>query len=161
MKNWMEWCNRNQPIIAFGIHVIKNKHMEHRSSQNSVTIIIHPFSHPCVHLSFHFHPDFPLPGHFLQLFQDDSKAFLGQPSDTVAPACPGSSPGSSPGGTCPRHLPRETARGHLIQIPEQPQLAPLYVEEQRLYSKHLLGERASHPISKGALLHPAAWLLVF
>lgn len=64
-------------------------------------------------------------------------------------------------GTCPRHLSREAARGHPIQMPEPHQLAPLYVLEQWLYSEHLSGERASHPVSKGAPLHPAGWLLVF
>ena len=37
------------------------------------------------------HPDFPLPGHFFQLFREDPKAFPGQPSNIVTPACPGSS----------------------------------------------------------------------
>ena len=35
------------------------------------------------------------------------------------------------------------------------QLAPLDVEEQRLYSELLPGKRASHPISMGAPWHPA------
>ena len=43
------------------------------------------------------HPDFP--GHFLQLSREDPKAFPGQLSDIVTPACPGSSSGSPPGGT--------------------------------------------------------------
>ena len=33
--------------------------------------------------------------------------------------------------------------------------APLDVEEQRLYSELLPGDRAPHPISKGAPRHPA------
>ena len=41
-------------------------------------------------------------------------------------------------------------------MPEPPQLAPLNVEEQRLYSELLLGDRAPHPISKEAPRHPAA-----
>ncbi len=99
-------------------------------------------------------PDFPLPRHLLQLFQEDPKAFPGQPSDVVTPACPGSSPGSPPGGTCLEYPPREAYKGHLIQMPEPPQLAPLDVEEQRLYSELLPGDRAPHPISKGARCHP-------
>ena len=39
-------------------------------------------------------------------------------------------------------------------MPEPPQLAPLDVEEQRLYSELLPGDRAPHPISKGAPHHP-------
>ncbi|KAK3566203.1 hypothetical protein QTP86_029182 [Hemibagrus guttatus] len=65
-------------------------------------------------------------------------------------ACPGSSPGSLPGGACPEHLPRETSRRHLKQMPEPPQLSPFNVEEQRLYSELLPGDRAPYPISKGA-----------
>ena len=86
------------------------------------------------------HPDLPLPGHFLQHFREDPKAFPGQPSNTVTPACPGSSSGSPPSGTCQEHLLREASRGHPKQMPEPPQLAPLDVEEQRLYSKLLPGE---------------------
>ena len=40
-------------------------------------------------------------------------------------------------------------------MPEPPQLTPLNVEEQRLYSELLLGDRAPHPISKGAPRNPA------
>ncbi len=40
-------------------------------------------------------------------------------------------------------------------MPEPPQLAPLDVEEQRLYSELLPSDRAPHPISKGAPHHPA------
>ncbi|KAM8748088.1 uncharacterized protein AB9X84_015870 isoform 2-T4 [Acanthopagrus schlegelii] len=83
------------------------------------------------------HPDFPLPGHFLQLFREDPKAFPDQLGDIVTPACPGSSSGSPPGGTCQEHLPREASRGHPKQMPEPPQLAPLDVEEQRSYSELL------------------------
>ncbi|KAK3523071.1 hypothetical protein QTP86_012652 [Hemibagrus guttatus] len=43
---------------------------------------------------------------------------------------------------------------HPEQMPEPPQLAPLDVEEQRLYSKLLPGDRASYPISKGVPRHP-------
>ncbi|KAK3525468.1 hypothetical protein QTP86_031909, partial [Hemibagrus guttatus] len=48
-----------------------------------------------------------------------------------------------PGGACPEHLPRETS-----------QTPPFDVEEQRLYSKLLPGDRAPYPISKGAPRHP-------
>uniref|UniRef100_A0A3P8Z497 Globin domain-containing protein n=1 Tax=Esox lucius TaxID=8010 RepID=A0A3P8Z497_ESOLU len=40
-------------------------------------------------------------------------------------------------------------------MPKPPQLTPLDVEEQRLYSDLLPGDRASHPISKGSPSHPA------
>ncbi|MEQ2257298.1 hypothetical protein ILYODFUR_033338 [Ilyodon furcidens] len=39
-------------------------------------------------------------------------------------------------------------------MPEPPQLAPLDVEEQRLYSELLPDGRASHPISEGVPGHP-------
>ncbi|KAI3356417.1 hypothetical protein L3Q82_017632 [Scortum barcoo] len=57
-----------------------------------------------------------------------------------------------PGGTCLEHLPREASRGHPKQMPKPPQLTPLDVKEQRLYSAE--SDRASHPISKGAPSHP-------
>ena len=101
-------------------------------------------------LSEQGHSDFPLPGHFLQLFREDPKAFPGQPRDIVTPACPRSSSGSLPGGTCQEHLPREASRGHLIQMPEPSQLAPLNVEKQWLYSELLPGDRAPHSVFKGA-----------
>ncbi|KAK3570563.1 hypothetical protein QTP86_022515 [Hemibagrus guttatus] len=99
-------------------------------------------------------PDLPLPRHFLQLFQRDPEAFPGQPRDIVSPACPGSSPGPLPGGACPEHLSREMSRRHLKQMPEPPQLPPFDVEEQRLYSELLPGDRAPYSISKGAPRHP-------
>ncbi|XDV17126.1 hypothetical protein PO909_016540 [Leuciscus waleckii] len=77
-------------------------------------------------------PDFPLPGHFLQLFRGDTEAFPGQSGDIVPPACPRSSPWPPPGGTCPEHLPGKATRRHLEKIPKPPQLTPLDVEEQRL-----------------------------
>ncbi|KAK3507441.1 hypothetical protein QTP70_020634 [Hemibagrus guttatus] len=99
-------------------------------------------------------PDLPLPRHFLQLFRRDPEAFPGQPRDIVSPACPGSSPGPLPGGACPEHLSRETSRRHPKQMPEPPQLPPFDVEEQRLYSELIPGDRAPYPISKGAPRHP-------
>ncbi|MEQ2316587.1 hypothetical protein AMECASPLE_033949 [Ameca splendens] len=39
-------------------------------------------------------------------------------------------------------------------MPEPPQLAPLDVEEQRLYSEPLPDGRAPHPISKGVPGNP-------
>ncbi|KAK3509062.1 hypothetical protein QTP70_020202, partial [Hemibagrus guttatus] len=89
-----------------------------------------------------------------ELFRRDSEAFPGQPRDIVSPACPGSSPGSLPGGACPEHLPRETSRRHTKQMLEPPQLSPFDVEEQRLYSELLPGDRAPYPISMGAPHHP-------
>ncbi|KAK3507793.1 hypothetical protein QTP70_000403 [Hemibagrus guttatus] len=86
--------------------------------------------------------------HFLQLFRRDPEAFPGQPRDIVSPACPGSSLGPLPGGACPEHLSRETSQRHPKQMPEPPQLPPFDVEEQRLYSELLPGDRAPYPISK-------------
>ena len=85
---------------------------------------IHPSIHPSIffrlsragsrgQLSEQGHPDFPHPGHFLQLFWEDPKAFPGQLGDIVTLACPGSSPGSPPCGTCQEHLPRKAS--HLGQ----------------------------------------------
>ncbi|KAI3364926.1 hypothetical protein L3Q82_001107 [Scortum barcoo] len=91
-------------------------------------------------------PDFPHPRHFLQLFRGDPEAFPGQPRDIVSPACPWSSPRPPPGGTCLEHLPREASRGHPKQMPKPPQLTPLNVKEQRLYSELLPSDRAS-PLS--------------
>ncbi len=45
--------------------------------------------------------------------------------------------------------PQEVSRWHPEQMPEPPQLAPLDVEEQRLYSELLKSDQAPHPISKG------------
>ncbi|KAK3570249.1 hypothetical protein QTP86_017124 [Hemibagrus guttatus] len=92
--------------------------------------------------------------HFLQLFRRDPEVFPGQPRDIASPACPGSSPGPLPGGACPEHLPRETSRRHLKQMPKPPQLPPFDVEEQWLYSELLPGDGAPYPISKGAPRHP-------
>ncbi|KAK3546089.1 hypothetical protein QTP70_022888 [Hemibagrus guttatus] len=89
-----------------------------------------------------------------ELFRRDPEAFPGQPRDIASPACPGSSPGPLPGGACPEHLPRETSWRHPKQMPEPPQLPPFDVEEQRLYSELLPGDRAPYPISKGAPRHP-------
>ncbi|KAK3516010.1 hypothetical protein QTP70_000994 [Hemibagrus guttatus] len=83
------------------------------------------------------------------LFRRDPEAFPGQPRDIVSPACPGSSLGPLPGGACP-----ETSQRHPKQMPEPPQPPPFNVEEQRLYSELLPGDRAPYPISKGAPHHP-------
>ncbi|KAL6468581.1 hypothetical protein MHYP_G00221050 [Metynnis hypsauchen] len=50
---------------------------------------------------------------------------------------------------------REASRRHPNQMPEPPQLAPLDVKKQRLYSESLPDDRTSHPISKGESRHPA------
>ena len=97
---------------------------------------------------FYVGPSIHLPGRFPKLFRDDPEAFQGQPSD-ITPACPGTSSGSPPSRACQEHLPRKASRGHLIQMPKPPQLAPLDVEVQ-LYSALLPGVGAPHPISKGA-----------
>ncbi|KAK3557635.1 hypothetical protein QTP70_032302 [Hemibagrus guttatus] len=95
-------------------------------------------------------PDSPLPRHFLQLFWRDPEAFPGQLRDIVSSVCPVSSPGSLPGGAC---CP-ETSRRHPKQMPEKYQLSPFDVEEQRLYSEVLPGDRAPYPISNGGPRHP-------
>ncbi|MEQ2281271.1 hypothetical protein AMECASPLE_028542 [Ameca splendens] len=86
--------------------------------------------------------------HLLQLLGGEPKAFPGQPRDIVPPACPGPSPGPPPSGTCLEHLPRKASR------PKPLSLAPLDVEEQKLYSELLPEGRAPHPISKGVPGHP-------
>ncbi|GAA6103505.1 uncharacterized protein LOC121641801 [Tachysurus ichikawai] len=95
-------------------------------------------------------PDFLLPRHVLQLFRGNTEAFPGQPRDIVPSAYPGSTPGPPPGWICPEHLPREASRRHPEQTQNPPQLTPLNVEEQRLYSELLSSDRAPHPISKGS-----------
>ncbi|MEQ2235085.1 hypothetical protein ILYODFUR_038029 [Ilyodon furcidens] len=65
------------------------------------------------------------------------KVFPSQPRNIVPPVCPGSASGPPPGGTCLAHLTRASRR-HPNQMPEPPQLAPLDVKKQRLYSE-------SHP----------------
>ncbi|KAK3555297.1 hypothetical protein QTP86_014982 [Hemibagrus guttatus] len=87
--------------------------------------------------------------HFLQFFRRDPEAFPGQSRDIVSPTCPGSTPGPPPGRACPEHLYKETSRRHPKQMPEPPRLPPFNVEEQRLYSELLPGDRAPYPISKG------------
>uniref|UniRef100_A0A8C5H691 Multidrug resistance-associated protein 1 n=1 Tax=Gouania willdenowi TaxID=441366 RepID=A0A8C5H691_GOUWI len=61
-------------------------------------------------------PDFPLPGHFLQLVRGDPETFPGQPRDIVSPACPGSSPGPPSGGTCPERRTREPPHLALLDV---------------------------------------------
>lgn len=92
------------------------------------------------------HPDLSLPRHFLQLFWEDSKVFPDQVSGIIIPAFPGSFQHSPPRGTCPEHLLREMSGGHLILKPNPPLLACLDVEEQWLYFKLLLGDRAQGPL---------------
>ncbi|TWW68212.1 hypothetical protein D4764_19G0000100 [Takifugu flavidus] len=58
------------------------------------------------------------------------------------------------GGTCHELLIREAYKGHSNEMPKPPHLAPLNVEEQRLYSELLPDGRVSHPISKRELSHP-------
>ncbi|XP_036067291.1 uncharacterized protein LOC112142132 isoform X2 [Oryzias melastigma] len=70
----------------------------------------------CGQQSHQICPDFTLHGHFHQLFWGDPKVFQAS-------------------GTCPEHLSREVSRRHPDLMPEAPQLAPLHVEEKRLYSE--------------------------
>ncbi|MEQ2238440.1 hypothetical protein ILYODFUR_033092 [Ilyodon furcidens] len=53
----------------------------------------------------------------------------------VSPRCPGSSLGSPPSWTCPVLLPGDASAGYPYQMPKPPELAPVNVEEQQLYSK--------------------------
>ncbi|TWW68291.1 hypothetical protein D4764_19G0000890 [Takifugu flavidus] len=99
-------------------------------------------------------PDFLLPSYFFQLIRRDPQAYPDQSRDIVSPTCPGSFRGPPTGETCPEHLTREASREHPNEMPKSPHLAPLNVEEQRLYSKLLPDGRASHPISKGEPSHP-------
>lgn len=65
-------------------------------------------------------PDLPLSSYLPQLIQGDHKAFPGQLSHIISPACPGSAPGPPPSVTCSEH-----PRGILIRC-----LTVLNVEEQ-------------------------------
>uniref|UniRef100_A0A8C6LSA8 Reverse transcriptase domain-containing protein n=1 Tax=Nothobranchius furzeri TaxID=105023 RepID=A0A8C6LSA8_NOTFU len=109
-----------------------------------LSLYIYIYIHPCIF--FHFSrvgsrgqqpkqrgPDFPLPSHLGQLLRGNPKAFHGQVRDIVLPACPGSTFRSPPGWMCLENLTREASRRHPDQMPEPPQLAPLDVEEQRVY----------------------------
>ncbi|KAK3522485.1 hypothetical protein QTP86_015542 [Hemibagrus guttatus] len=63
-----------------------------------------------------------------------------------------------PGASSRWGIPRTPSQGVILETSETdaraPQLPPFDVEEQRLYSKLLLGNRAPYPISKGAAYHP-------
>ena len=72
----------------------------------------------------------------------------------ILPMCPWSAHRSPPGRECLKHLPRETSRKHLNQMPKPPQLAPLNTQEQQLYSELLPDVPAPHPISNAESSHP-------
>ncbi|KAK3567625.1 hypothetical protein QTP86_020275 [Hemibagrus guttatus] len=65
-------------------------------------------------------------------------------------------PWASPRWGMPGTPPQGHVLGHPKQMPKPPQLSPFDVEEQRLYSELLPGDRAPYPISKGAPRHPTA-----
>ncbi|XP_049457572.1 uncharacterized protein LOC125904284 isoform X3 [Epinephelus fuscoguttatus] len=79
--------------------------------------------------------DVPLPSNAFRLLLGDSKAFPGKMRYVIPPVCSGSAPGPRTSGTCLKHLQREAPRRHPDQMPKPPQLTPLDVKEQRLYSK--------------------------
>ncbi|MED6236714.1 hypothetical protein ATANTOWER_013294 [Ataeniobius toweri] len=85
----------------------------------------------------------------------------GQPRDIVPPACPGLSPGSPPGGTCLEHLPREASRRHPIQMPEPPELAPLYVCPSRMAELLTLSLRESPATLQGSSFQPLVSVISF
>lgn len=100
--------------------------------------------------------DFPLFKHLGQLFgriQRCSQASLRR--HIVPPVCSGSYPWCPPGRVCLKHPTEESSRKHPNQMLESPQLDPLNVETQCLYSKSLLHDWTFHPISKGESKHPA------
>ena len=116
----MQNCNKKNKNKGKDIFFVIPVQLFHQSSHTYVSVCLYCLYCISIHPSIFFrlsrvglrgqlpeqgHPDFPHPGHFLQLFWEDPKAFPGQLGDIVTPACPGSSPGSPPGGTCQEHLP--------------------------------------------------------
>ncbi|MEQ2171923.1 hypothetical protein GOODEAATRI_015637 [Goodea atripinnis] len=98
------------------------------------------------------HPDFPRPSHLGQLIWGESQGVL-RPAEKHSPSNV-SWVFLWASALCPGHLTREVSRRHPNQIPKPPQLAPLDVEKQRLYSESLPDDQASYPISKGEPRHP-------
>ena len=112
----------------------------------SVYLEHHPSIHPSIHLlplypgpvagaaAWAGTPRLPSPRTFSPVLPGGSQG-VPRPAEWHSP---GSSSGSPPGGACQEHLPWNASR-------EPPQLAPLDVEQRRLYSELLPGDRAPHP----------------
>ncbi|KAK3566605.1 hypothetical protein QTP86_001083 [Hemibagrus guttatus] len=152
IRNLENWCQRNNLLLRL---IVDFSTKQERNSQNPVIN-----TYVCLRVAIIAIPivsaimwhRVPSKGNYtLNRTEKDKMVFC----DAISPECPGSSPGSLPSGACPEHFPRETPRRHPKQMPEPPQLSPFDVEEQRLYSKLLPGNRAPYPIFKGAPRHPS------
>lgn len=93
-------------------------------------------------------PDFPLPGYFLHFLQGNPGVFQSQARNVV------SSVWVFHRVSIQSDMPREESMRHSDQMPGTSKLAPLDVEEQRLYFKLSWVLTALHCISKGKSSQP-------